>query len=65
MSVQTWDRLSAARTHELVCGRCGYGIMVRAEPPRCPMCREADWRPIWRRFASPRFALDDDRVAVA
>jgi len=57
--------LSAGRTRELVCGSCGYGVIVRTEPPRCPMCREADWRPIRRRFASRRFALDDELVAVA
>lgn len=29
---------------ELWCGRCGYGVVVRREPPECPMCREANWR---------------------
>jgi rubrerythrin len=26
------------------CGRCGYGVVVRREPPECPMCREVNWR---------------------
>lgn len=29
---------------ELWCGGCGYGVVVRREPPECPMCRNADWR---------------------
>ena len=29
---------------ELWCGGCGYGVVVRCEPPACPMCREANWR---------------------
>ena len=29
---------------ELWCGGCGYGVVVRREPPECPMCREANWR---------------------
>jgi len=29
---------------ELWCGRCGYGVVVRREPPACPMCRETSWR---------------------
>jgi rubrerythrin len=29
---------------ELLCGRCGYGVVVRREPPACPMCRETSWR---------------------
>jgi len=29
---------------ELWCGGCGYGVVVRREPPDCPMCREANWR---------------------
>jgi rubrerythrin len=28
---------------ELFCGECGYGIVVRREPPACPMCRSASW----------------------
>lgn len=29
---------------ELWCAGCGYGVVVRREPPECPMCREANWR---------------------
>jgi hypothetical protein len=29
---------------ELFCGRCGYGIVIRREPPDCPMCRANNWR---------------------
>jgi hypothetical protein len=29
---------------ELWCGGCGYGVVVRREPPECPMCRQANWR---------------------
>jgi rubrerythrin len=29
---------------ELWCGACGYGVVVRREPPECPMCRQANWR---------------------
>ncbi|HEX6763074.1 MAG TPA: hypothetical protein VF094_09755 [Gaiellaceae bacterium] len=30
--------------HELWCGCCGYRVVVRREPPMCPMCRESNWR---------------------
>jgi rubrerythrin len=29
---------------ELWCAGCGYGVVVRREPPQCPICREANWR---------------------
>ena len=29
---------------ELWCARCGYGVVVRREPPECPLCRETYWR---------------------
>jgi rubrerythrin len=29
---------------DLWCGGCGYGVVVRREPPECPMCRNANWR---------------------
>jgi rubrerythrin len=29
---------------ELWCAACGYGVVVRREPPECPMCRERSWR---------------------
>lgn len=28
---------------ELWCAGCGYGVVVRREPPACPMCRETSW----------------------
>jgi rubrerythrin len=43
-------RLQSVR--ELWCERCGYGVVVRREPPRCPMCRETSWR---RRPRSTRY----------
>jgi rubrerythrin len=33
-----------ASVRELWCKRCGYGVVVRREPPECPMCRETSWR---------------------
>ncbi|MBV8479442.1 MAG: hypothetical protein JOY72_03980 [Actinobacteria bacterium] len=29
---------------ELFCRSCGYGIVVRRDPPDCPMCRASEWR---------------------
>ena len=29
---------------ELWCEGCGYGVVVRSEPPECPMCRQPNWR---------------------
>jgi rubrerythrin len=29
---------------ELFCGECGYGIVVRRDPPECPMCHTCEWR---------------------
>ena len=36
------DRLADVR--ELFCSECGYGIVVRRDPPDCPMCRVSEWR---------------------
>lgn len=33
---------SAARG-DYRCAECGYGIIVRAVLPECPMCRGAEW----------------------
>jgi hypothetical protein len=63
--VGTAARTRAGGSRELVCGSCGYGVIVRREPPRCPMCRETDWRPIRSWLARRRLALDDELVAVA
>lgn len=37
---------------ELWCRDCGYGAVVRAEPPVCPMCRATSWgdRPLVPRW---------------
>ncbi len=29
----------ASERRELLCGDCGYGALVREEPPESPMCR--------------------------
>ena len=29
---------------ELFCSECGYGIVVRRDPPDCPMCRAHEWQ---------------------
>lgn len=37
--------MSVSAPSELRCAGCGYGIVVRDEPPaRCPMCGESRWR---------------------
>jgi rubrerythrin len=28
---------------ELFCGECGYGVVIRRDPPECPMCRSEEW----------------------
>ena len=33
-----------AFVQELWCGGCGYGVVVRREPPECPICRQMSWR---------------------
>ena len=37
---------------EYRCAECGYGIVVRRDPPECPMCRSTAWtnRPSFRRW---------------
>jgi len=30
---------------ELQCRSCGYGAVVRGDPPDCPMCHANDWVP--------------------
>jgi rubrerythrin len=34
-------RLSA---RELSCGGCGYGVVIRRDPPACPICWQTNWR---------------------
>jgi rubrerythrin len=39
------------RRRELVCARCGYGIVVARAPDRCPMCGSEQWDfAAWRPF---------------
>ncbi len=37
------ENVDAAR-FELHCAACGYGVVVRAAPDRCPMCGGSSWR---------------------
>ena len=34
----TVDRIVMRNSADLRCGQCGYGIVDRAKPVRCPMC---------------------------
>jgi hypothetical protein len=44
-AVELKDRETLLQSvRELCCGGCGYGVVVRREPPECPMCRETNWR---------------------
>jgi rubrerythrin len=33
-----------ASVRELWCAGCGYGVVIRRDPPPCPICRETSWR---------------------
>jgi len=46
MSTVEFEHLDATsqRSRELWCGECGYGVVVRRDPPECPMCRRSSWR---------------------
>jgi hypothetical protein len=35
---------TSVERREFYCAKCGYGVVVRREPPECPMCRARDWR---------------------
>jgi rubrerythrin len=28
---------------ELWCAGCGYGVVIRRDPPECPICRQTNW----------------------
>ena len=44
-TVELKDREALLQSvRELWCGGCGYGVVVRRDPPACPMCRAAKWR---------------------
>jgi rubrerythrin len=38
-----------AGTGEYHCSACGYGVVVQARLPRCPMCSGTVWEPGARR----------------
>lgn len=42
-TLEKTDREFFDEAHELFCRECGYGVVVRREPPDCPMCRSNDW----------------------
>jgi len=52
---EAFGLLDALRlAQELRCRSCGYGIVVRNEPPCCPMCGGGVWeRPARSPFRSP------------
>ena len=37
---------------ELWCQGCGYGVVIRRDPPECPICRQTSWqeRPLLTRL---------------
>jgi hypothetical protein len=38
-------------TQSVRCASCGYGAVLRALSPPCPMCRDTAWEPdAWRPF---------------
>jgi predicted Zn-ribbon and HTH transcriptional regulator len=43
-------RSLAARRGDLNCSRCGYGIVSREPPERCPMCGAT---PVWIEPSQP------------
>ncbi len=45
---------------ELQCRACGYGAVVRGDPPECPMCHANDWVP----HRLPRLRSEGAEVAA-
>ena len=43
-TLEKTDREFFDEVREHFCGECGYGIVVRREPPECPMCRSSEWQ---------------------
>jgi rubrerythrin len=43
-TLERTDREFFDDVRELFCSECGYGIVVRRDPPDCPICRASDWR---------------------
>jgi rubrerythrin len=42
-TLEKTDREFFDKIRELFCGVCGYGIVIRRDPPVCPMCRASEW----------------------
>jgi rubrerythrin len=36
---------AAATKLDLVCGKCGYGVIAPRPPGMCPICHASDWQP--------------------
>jgi len=44
-SIAEFLRTGQPAAGEFHCSRCGYGVIVQAELPRCPMCSGTAWEP--------------------
>ena len=44
VALKTREKTLLLPVGELWCEGCGYGVVIRREPPTCPMCRETSWR---------------------
>jgi rubrerythrin len=44
MSATELENRDTPSLRELWCGGCGYGVVIRREPPECPICRQTNWR---------------------
>ena len=44
MSATELENRERSSVRELWCGGCGYGVVVRRDPPECPICRQTRWR---------------------
>jgi hypothetical protein len=38
------DRVFFEDVRELFCSERGYGVVIRRDPPECPMCRSHEWQ---------------------
>lgn len=43
VALKTREKTLLPPVRELWCEGCGYGVVIRREPPTCPMCRETSW----------------------
>jgi hypothetical protein len=56
-------RAARSRRFDLLCATCGYGVVVRIAPERCPMCGGSTWaHPA--RTAPPRLGFEDTPEAA-